>query len=745
MTAAGRRSRTEAADRLCATAYADLDGPATGVALVAIGGYGRGELAPYSDLDVVLMHDEDVDPGALAEKVWYPLWDSGMRLDHAVRSVREMVDAASADLRVALGLQDIRHLAGDRDLVLRVRTTMLAQWRREARDRLPELQDLVRQRHRLVGELAHVAVPDLKEAQGGLRDATVLNGLVATWLVDVPHVELERCRQALLDVRDELHGVTGRAQDRVTPEVWDELAAALDLPDALTAQVHVRELARRVAHVSRLTWRRVDAALARPSRRGGRGPQLERIAPGLALSAGEVVLDGRVSPCTEPLLLLSGAAEAAERDVVLSPATAARLAKESPPLPDPWPREARQLLVRLLASGTGLLPVWDTLEQTGALTRILPEWERIRSLPHASVVHRFTVDRHVIETCVEASALIRRVARPDVLLVAALLHDIGKGGRGDHSAEGEPIAHTVAIRMGFTEPDAALVATLVRRHLLLAETATTRDLDDPATAERLAAFLPGAGALRLLEALTEADSRATSAKAWTPWRAQLVRRLVARTESVLSAEPTPVLLEPELAIPPEVRADPKAVSVSVEPSGRGTRVTVVSGDRVGSLADAAAMLAVSRVPIRAARAWSQEEYSVSVWEVADTGLDPVVLRQRLEAIVDGRIDPGVRTRPSEPSTLGASVVVRPDASRQSTVLEVRTADRPGVIHLVCAALTRLDIMVRSAHVDTLGPQAMDVFYLQETAAGALGDDRAATAAHTVRAALADPPTRATEP
>lgn len=769
MTDAERQARTTAADALCHTAYADLGGPDSGVALVAVGGYGRRELAPHSDLDVVLVHDDDVDPGALAEQVWYPLWDSGVDLDHSVRSLSGTVQAASDDLRVALGMQDARFLAGDSNLALRLRTTMLAQWRREAKDRLPELRALVRQRHALMGELAHASVPDLKESQGGLRDATVVKALVATWLVDAPHVELERCRQALLDVRDVVHDIAGRGSDRMTPEVWAELPAQLPGPRSaldpeggdgeavLAAQVMVREVARRISHISGLAWRRVDGVFARPATVGPRRPNLRRIAPGIAISGGEVVLDRNAQPARDPLLLLRAAAEAAERDVVLAPATAARLVRECPPLPDPWPDDARQLLVRLLASGRGLLGVWETLEQTGALVRILPEWEQIRSLPHASAVHRFTVDRHVVETCVEAAALIRSVARPDVLLVAALLHDIGKGRVGDHSVEGERVARGVAARLGFGADEVELVATLVRWHLLLAETATTRDPDDPATLGLVVSRVRSAEALTLLSALTEADARATSPKAWSTWRAGLVRQLVQRCGDVLAttgpsgaAAQQARLRRPEASgdtddapVPAEVRADPTAIAVTVSARPHGSRVTVFSGDRIGLLADAAAMLALQRTSVLAARAWTQEPYGVSEWQVTGTDLDPALLRQRLNAIAAGRIDvaarlagSGVRTAEGTGPRLDPSVQVRPEASERATVLEVRADDRPGVVHLVCAALAELGISVRSAHVDTLGPQAIDVFYLQEFGAGALADDRAAVAAHAVRSALA---------
>ncbi len=396
-------------------------------------------------------------------------------------------------------------------------------------------------------------------------------------------------------------------------------------------------------------------------------------------------------------------------------------------------------MVRLLAAGRGLMEVWETLEETGALDAILPEWERIRLLPHASVIHRFTVDRHVVETCIEASALIRQVARPDVLMVAALLHDIGKGELTEHSVAGEPIARRVAERMGFGPHEVDLVGTLVRRHLLLAETAATRDPDDPATVELITARLDSAEVLDLLLALTEADARAASPKAWSSWRANLVHRLADRCRAVLApAEPRRTPPEPAVVIPKAVRKRRGTVSVEVEDSHRsdeGARVTVISADRVGLLADAAAMLALQRCAVRAARAWTHDGYGVSVWEVAEDHLDATVLRQRLQAIVEGRVD--ARERLSRPAAarLEPTVAVRPEASRSATVLEVRMDDRPGVVHLVCAALADLDISVRSAHVSTLGPQAVDVFYVQEAEAGALGEQRAAEAAHAVRAAL----------
>ncbi len=737
MTAAERAERTRAADQLCAKAFESAGCPDVGVSLVAVGGYGRAELAPFSDLDVVLVHDAAVETGEWAGKIWYPLWDSGATIDHSVRTVEEVLEQSAADLRVATGMLDARHLAGDPNLTLRLRSAVLTQWRRDARTRLDELRQLVSERGRMSGELAHASVPDLKESVGGLRDATVLKALVASWLVDVPHGDLERCRIALLDVRDALHTVAGRATDRVAQEFWEDIATELGLPDGNAAQVHTRTLARRLTHLSRLAWRRAEAVQRRPSAGVQRRPRLDTIAPGLAVSYEEVVLDRGAKPANDQLLLLRAATEAAERDLVLAPTAAARLVRESPALPDPWPAGARDLFVRLLAAGPGLLGVWETLDETGALELILPEWERVRLLPHASVVHRFTVDRHLVETCIEASKLIQRVNRPDVLMVSALLHDIGKGQLTEHCVAGAPIARDIAERIGFDAREVELIGALVRWHLLLPETATTRDPDDPATIELVTAKVADREELELLAALTEADARATSEKAWTTWRAQLVRSLVRRSAAALDDEPVPDDEATEIELPDRVKANNDAVSVIAVDSADGSQITVVARDRIGLLADAAATLALQKVSVRAARAWTQDGFGVSVWDVAEHGLDDILLRQRMEAIVDGRIDAKGKLRRAKPVKLEPTVAVRADASPRATVIEVRSADRPGLIHTVCAALAGIDVSVRSAHVSTLGPQAVDVFYVQEASAGALSEERAASAAHAVRQALVD--------
>ena len=220
-----------------------------------------------------------------------------------------------------------------------------------------------------MGELAHASVPDLKESVGGLRDATVLKALVATWLVDVPHADLEPSRLQLLDVRDVLHEVAGRATDRIAPEVWPDLAAGLGLADAEAAQRQVREIGRRITHLSRLTWQ-PRRRRARPP--AGHPPAGPRARAGRARGRGLPRRGGarprhRPRPptrccCSGPPPRPPSAGWCWRRR---RPPGSAR---EGAALPEPWSREARNLFTRLLAAGPGLLPVWETLDETGALT-----------------------------------------------------------------------------------------------------------------------------------------------------------------------------------------------------------------------------------------------------------------------------------------------------------------------------------------------------------------------------------------
>ncbi|OKI77878.1 [protein-PII] uridylyltransferase [Streptomyces sp. CB02414] len=753
-----RAALAELTDEWLAGLFAAGAGGVKGVSLVAVGGYGRGELSPRSDLDLLLLHDggDDKAVAALADRLWYPVWDLGLALDHSVRTPAQARRTAGEDLKVHLGLLDARHLAGDLGLTAALRTTVLADWRNQAPKRLPELRDLCAERAERQGELRFLLEPDLKEARGGLRDATALRAVAASWLADAPREGLADARRRLLDVRDALHLATGRATDRLALQEQDQVAAELGLLDADALLRQVYEAARVISYAGDVTWREVGRVLrarsVRPRLRallGGGKPVPERspLAEGVVEQDGEVVLARTARPERDPVLPLRAAAAAAQAGLPLSLHAVRRLATTAGPLPTPWPAEAREQLVTLLGSGGPTVQVWEALEAEGLVTRLLPDWERVRCRPQRNAVHVWTVDRHLIETAVRASGFARRVHRPDLLLVAALLHDIGKGWPGDHSVAGETIARDVASRIGFDRADAAVLATLVRHHLLLVETATRRDLDDPVTVRTVAEAVGTEGTLELLHALTEADALATGPAAWSSWRASLVADLVKRVSAVLAGDPP---AEPEAAAPTAeqerlaveafrtggpvlaLRAQtepPAGPAPSADPEPLGVELLIAVPDQPGVLPAVAGVLALHRLTVRTAELRSLPlpdgvDGSVLLldWRVAaEYGSLPQATRLRADLVraLDGTLDVAARLAERDaahPRRRGVApppprVTVAPAASRLATVIEVRAQDAPGLLFRLGRALEGAGVRVRSAHVSTLGANAVDAFYV----------------------------------
>jgi [protein-PII] uridylyltransferase len=731
--AADRARRSAGTDRWLAS----LLGSETGVALVAVGGYGRKELLPGSDLDVVLLHNGQPRIAALADRIWYPIWDSGTPLDHAVRTPAQAREVARRDLRVALGLLHARHVAGDRELTAGLRLGVLADWRAAAGTRLPELRALHAERAARSGELAFLLEPDLKEARGGLRDAQAIYAVAAAWVAPGPGPRVRAAADVVLDARHALHEVTGRATDRLVLQEQDEVARVLGLADADTLLRHLAGAGRAIAYALDQSLRQAQRAqpspvLARAGRRGRARGAVPAAAPrrpladGLVEHDGEVVLARSAGPASDPVLLLRAAGAAAQAGLALAPRTLSRL-RECPPLPVPWPPAARDALATLLGAGQAAIGVWEALDQEGLITDLLPDWERVRNRPQRNPLHTFTVDRHLVETAAHAAALTRDVARPDLLLIAALLHDIGKGWPGDHRVTGEVVARDTARRIGLPPADTDLIAAAVRHHLLLPHTATRRDLDDPETVAQVAATVGGRPLLELLHALAIADGQATGPAAWNDWKAGLVADLVRRVEAALGGEPPPepLPLRPEQAELAAAGAPAAMVT--------GSEVTVVAPDRPGLLWQAAGVLASHRLAVRSANATSHGTMAVTSFSVShpygeppDPALVTSDLRRALAGELDvaqrlerrgqgrsaGRFHPR-RAPGALPTTATAppKVTLLDDASRTATVVEVRAHDAAGLLWRIARALGECGLDVRAARVETLGAEAVDVFYV----------------------------------
>jgi [protein-PII] uridylyltransferase len=722
--------------------------PAAGLALLAVGSLGRDDLAPGSDLDLLLVHDGRSDVGQVADRLWYPIWDDPMPLDHSVRTLSQVGQAAESDLRVAQGLLDARPLAGD--LALAERTVALGQrlWEKRVASWLPALLDGRAKAQEAYGDVAFLLEPDLKESRGGERDLQALALMAKVTPVVASVVGDERLPAAsefLHAVRVELQRPDQRRSERLMFEDQDRVADALGLAGREQLAYDVAHAGRVVSWVTEDAWRRARSWLAGPRGRGGSADRT--LGPGVVLRDNEVVVPGNTSFAADPSLALRAAAASAELGVPLSRPTMARLAAEAPPPPTPWPEEILRAFLSLVALGEPAIHPIETLDQLGVWEHYMPEWPAVRNQPQFNPYHRWTVDRHLLETVAAAAGHVRDVRRPDLLLLGALLHDIGKGTGGDHSEHGAAIAAAIADRMGLSSEDKQVLEKLVRYHLLLPDIATRRDLEDPVTLNLVAEAVGDETTLELLRALAAADGEATGSAAWSPWKAGLVNELAERTAAVLTGRPMP----PAPLFPStEHRSLMDAGQLQVVPSER--ELVVVAPDRPRLLSDVAGVLALHEIGVIQARAHSEDGKALEVftldlpehadprWERVETDIKRAVEQHFDVAEALARRPPPRKARRSAalPSP-GVITLVDNAAATSATVVEVRAPDVPGLLHILTRAIAGRGIDIISARVATLGNAAVDTFYVQSEGAKVTSGEPAEQLRRAIEEAVGDGP------
>lgn len=724
------RAYTQLIEEWLVELFHEAGGVGADVALVAVGGQGRGELAPQSDLDLLLLLGKGTDGSQVADGLWYPIWDAGLKLGHAVRTVRDTLSLASEDLETATALLSARHLIGNRALTEELDEKAKAGWRKRGRKWLDELAESVVSRHAEAGEVAFDLEPDLKDGRGGLRDLHALTWARAAGAeIDATLLtELQRHYDTLLEVRVELHRVAARPGDRLLLAEQDAVANMLGDNDADALMSRVAAAGRAIAWSSDESW--YETGL-----RSGAGlrDRLRRERPledDLVLRAGRVCLEDESEPVTDPIAVLRVALGAARHGKRIGLATLSAL-QSAPQLPTPWPDEARRRFVDLILNGPASIPVVEALDQYGVWCPLLPEWEPTRSLPQRNVFHRYTVDRHLLECSAEAASIAHRTPRPDLLVIGALLHDIGKGHPGDHSEVGEQLATDIATRMGFVPDDVATIAMLVRHHLLLPDVATRRDLEDPATVQMVAELVGTPERVALLRALSEADGLATGPTAWGPWKAQLVEQLASKVAASLngddpgqgerSAFPTPAQRELMAGEVPHVVSD-------------GERVTIVAPDRRGLFARLAGVISLHGLDVVEANVHSEDGVALDEFRVV-VGASGVVPWDAVSADIlkalEGRLAVQARLEERARSmrrrrTVGVSqfpprVRFDNDAASRATVIEAIGPDRLGLLHGLARTMSDLDLDVLSARIHTMGGDVVDTFYVTDANGGKVTD------------------------
>ncbi len=597
---AKRQQRTELAMNRLACLWSDVvssmsfDVPSEGVGLAAVGSLARGQVGPCSDLDLVLIHDghalNESQLNELANGLWYPLWDSGLDLDHSVRSQAQCEAVTDYDLPAAMGWLDVRPVAGDTQLIESTATSILGRWRKAARKRLPELLKSAQSRLEESGRLPYLNQPNIKEARGGLRDSVLISALAASWLADRPHGSYDEAVERLLDVRDCIHLAANKDTNMLLTPYQPKVAAMLGLadptlPEEERAAVSIDDVMTLIARLGRIIAFSYDATASRAEhsltherprfaffqmfhpRAGGRreAPKFDILAPGIAHHEGEIVLAPGVDPTADSILPLRAAVAAGEHGLPISTVTLSSLTR-CPVNDYQWDNESRDLFLRLLACGEVLPDVWEDLDFVGIPGRWMPEWLGVRNRPSASAAHRYTIDQHMVQVVSllsrrrpnPAEAAVKATGRGEAtqqeqyyddthyaaLLLAGLLHDIGKRpGINDHAAEGARHVPAILQRMGYNDSVVHMATVLVREHLTLSNFATGRDPNDPSVVAELADRVEhDSQLLDMLFDLTRADSSSlgatssetiTKRQGWSAWRAATVGGIYAATHSVL--------------------------------------------------------------------------------------------------------------------------------------------------------------------------------------------------------------------
>ncbi len=691
----------------------DVLGEPEALSFAATGGYGRGVLAPFSDIDLLFLtpREPSAHTHQVVEYMLYFLWDLGLKVGHATRSVAECLAEGARDATIRTSLLDARRLAGDPGLYLEFRAEFAAACKEAgAADYILAKQAERDIRHHRFGDSPFVVEPNIKEGRGGLRDLQTLYWVsrfvygtqtmaeladVAGVLTETEARHARRAWEFLWTVRFHLHYVAGRAEERLTFDLQPVVGARMGYTrhgrqDGVERFMrHYFLTAREVARVTRILEPAIlRAALGSPAI----APETDK---GL-LDAGFVLAEGKLLPMSgrdfaaEPIQMLRILKIARDRGLSLHPLAlralirgergAARLRGDA---------EAARLFMDLLcgratdAHGPDRVRWLGILNETGFLGRYLPDWARIVGQMQFDTYHVFTVDEHTIEAvrvleALErgelaeiapiASGIIDHMQSRRALYVAMLLHDIAKGRGGDHSQLGAEIASKVGPQLGLSAEETETASWLVLHHLLLSETAFKRDIDDPKTILDLADIIQSPERLKLLLVLTVADMRAVSPKVWNNWKATLLRELYSRVSEVLA----------------------------------GGLATTERDVRVSRAKQAAAALLVDF------RADEIDAFSSLGYPSYWLSFDPETHARHARLV-----------REAEARHTPLTIKTEPLPARAVTEVTVYCADHAGLFSRIAGALAVAGASIVDARIHTLtNGMALDTFWIQDAAGGA---------------------------
>ena len=670
--------------------------------LIAVGGYGRGEMAPHSDVDIGFLTPwkQTAWSEQVIESMLYSLWDMGLKVGHSSRSLDEMVRQAKADVTIRTSLIEARYIWGDTALydeaAHRFRNEVQADTARQfIADKLAERDA----RHKKMGDSRYVVEPNVKEGKGGLRDLQTLfwigkyahNVRRAADLVEAglftrhEYRQFNRAENFLWAVRCHLHVITGRAEDRLTFDVQPEIAERMNYADRPGKSKVERFMqfyflqAKRVGDLTGLFLAHLDEKYAARGRRFGL-PTIRRTPKklhGFVLDRGRLALPSDDFFAEDPIRLLQLFQLADKHGLEIHP-LAMRAASRDAKLVDDTRHDERAnaLFLDVLTSPRDPETVLRWMNEAGVFGRFMPDFGRVVAQMQFDMYHHYTVDEHTIRAIgllskIEhgalaedhplVTAILPNVAARRALYVAVLLHDIAKGRGGDHSVLGAEVAHRLCPRLGLSPGETETVAWLVRYHLLMSATAFKRDLADFKTILDFAEQVQSPQRLMMLLVLTTVDIRAVGPGIWNGWKRQLLTNLYESAEEVLR--------------------------LGHKQKGRDERIAAKQAD------------------VAAALGWDEARLTAFTDDMPDTywiaePLDVIVANARLTDAAD----------PQERLSIGADVQVDQDA----TLVSVHCADHPGIFYRIAGAIHAAGGNIIDARIHTSrSGQALDNFLVQD--------------------------------
>lgn len=761
----------EADDTLCAIWKETFKHP-NGLSLLALGGYGRRELCPYSDIDLLFLSNEktSADDEAAIEAFLYRLWDLGWKTGHAVRSVEECLSLSTRDSKVMTSLLDFRLVTGDEVAPKRLRTELPrlltdAEKRTFMKSKLAERDE----RHNRFGNTRYVLEPNIKEGKGGLRDyqtllwitgvlygAKRIEDLVGLGIINAAEArKFQKSHDFLLTVRCHLHQLAGRAEERIHFDIQPDLAERLEYRDRHTSRAverfmkHYFLVTRDVGDLTRI----LCAAIEQEDTNDASKSRTNFL--GFELMDGRISFDAGRNLKSNPADMLRLFHVSQQDGHGIHPSALKEISRNLRYINDTVRQDdrANAIFIDILTAEKNTAPTLRRMNEAGLLGRFIPDFGRIIALMQFDRYHYFTVDEHTIhcialmddlragrleEDAPIASRAAKAITQKRALYVALFLHDICKGRGGRHAELGAELALSLCPRFGLSGEETDLVSWLVFEHLLMSDTAFRRNLNDPKTIADFSARIRTGERLDMLFALTTVDIMGVGPGRLTAWKARLLEELYAKTRSLMNGE-EPGIVE-DYFIPPDISENETRIVITTDEAQSANVVIVYTPDIRGLFATLCGALSAEGANIiRAHIKTLPGTLAVDRFVIQNASGLPFRqerrqedLRQTILAALDGTLDVEARIaayhRPLTPQDavfdIPPRISINNDASGTDTVVEIETRDRHGLLYDIARMMRDEGLDIRAAKINTQGLRALDSFYIQTAKRKKLTDAKA---------------------